>query len=121
MVEVRNPERELRRLRLRLVVAMLFAVACFGLLVARFAWLQVHRYEDFHAQAEENRISLLPVPPSRGLIYDRNGVLLAENVSAYTLELSPKRIGYAKLDATIDALNSRLELLETKRRARKAA
>ncbi|MFP5412032.1 MAG: penicillin-binding protein 2 [Gammaproteobacteria bacterium] len=116
MVEVRNPERELRRLRLRLVVAMLFAVACFGLLVARFAWLQVHRYEDFHAQAEENRISLLPVPPSRGLIYDRNGVLLAENVSAYTLELSPKRIGYAKLDATIDALTRIVEVTPLERR-----
>jgi len=117
MVEVRNPERELQRLRLRLVFAMLFAIACFGLLAARLAWLQVHRYEDFHAQAEENRIALLPVAPSRGLIYDRNGVLLAENVSAYTLELSPKQIGYAKLDATIDALTEIVEItpLERKR------
>jgi penicillin-binding protein 2 len=116
MVEVRNPERELHRLRLRLVVGMLFVVFCFGLLVARLAWLQVHRYENFHAQAEENRISLLPVAPARGLIYDRNGVLLAENVSAYTLELSPKRIGHARLDETIDALAEIVDITPLERR-----
>ncbi|HRO60820.1 MAG TPA: penicillin-binding protein 2 [Burkholderiaceae bacterium] len=116
MVEVRNTQRELRRLRVRLVVAMLLVVVCFGLLLARFSWLQVHRYEAFHAQAEDNRIALVPVPPSRGLIYDRNGVLLAENVSAYTLELSPKRIGYAKLDETIDALAEIVEITPLERR-----
>lgn len=116
MVEVRNPEIELRRLRTRLIVAMLFVLLCFGLLMARFAWLQVHRYDDFHAQAEENRIALVPAPPSRGLIYDRNGVLLAENVSAYTLELSPKRIGFSRLDATIDALAEIVEISPLERR-----
>lgn len=116
MVEVRNPTRELRQIRLRLAVAMAFAIACFALLGARFAWLQVHRHADFHAQAEDNRIALLPIPPSRGLIYDRNGVLLAENVSAYTLELSPKRIGYAQLDATIDALTEIVDITPLERR-----
>ncbi|MFA7665978.1 MAG: penicillin-binding protein 2 [Burkholderiaceae bacterium] len=116
MVEVRNPERELRQLRLRLAVALAFVIVCFGLLVARFAWLQVHRYADFHAQAEDNRIALLPVAPARGLIYDRNGVLLAENVSAYTLELSPKRIGYARLDETIDALTEIVDISALERR-----
>ena len=116
MVEVRNPERELRQFRLRVLVAMAVAITCFGLLVGRFAWLQVHRYADFHAQAEENRIALLPIPPSRGLIYDRNGVLLAENVSAYTLELSPKQIGYARLDATIDALTAIVDITPLERR-----
>src|SRR5512139_3587781 len=116
MVEVRNTEKELHRLRVRLVVGMLFVILCFGLLTARFVWLQVHRYDDFHAQAEENRIALLPVPPSRGLIYDRNGVLLAEHVSAYTLELSPKRIGLSKLDATIDALGAIVEISQVERR-----
>jgi penicillin-binding protein 2 len=116
VVEVRNTKRELHRLRVRLAVAMLLVVVCFGLLIARFAWLQIHRYADFHAQAEENRISLLPVPPARGLIYDRNGVLLAENVSAYTLELSPKRIGFERLQATIDALGQIVEISPLERR-----
>src|SRR5690606_23506389 len=108
MVEVRDTERDLYRLRLRLAIAMALVLLCFGILVARFSWLQVYRYADFHAQAEDNRIALVPAPPSRGLIFDRNGVLLAENVSAYTLEISPKRV--ASLEDTIAALSEIIEI-----------
>jgi len=108
MVEVRDTERELYQLRLRLVIAMTLVLVCFGVLVARFVYLQVYRYEDFHAQAEDNRIALVPAPPGRGLIFDRNGVLLAENVSAYTLEIAPK--GAAKLEETIAALSGIVEI-----------
>ncbi len=114
MVEVRNHERELHRLRMRLVIAMLAVLACFGVLGARFWWLQIHRYADFHAQAEDNRIALVPAPPSRGLIFDRNGVLLAENVSAYTLELRPMRD--ARLEETIEALSRIVEITPRDRR-----
>ncbi|HLT25381.1 MAG TPA: penicillin-binding protein 2 [Zeimonas sp.] len=114
MVEVRNTERELHRLRVRLAVAMLVVLACFGILGARFWWLQIHRYADFHAQAEDNRIALVPAPPTRGLIFDRNGVLLAENVSAYTLELRPMR--NARLEETIDALSQIVEITPRDRR-----
>src|SRR5690606_14221035 len=108
MVEVRDTERELYQLRLRLVIAMTLVLVCFGVLVARFVYLQVYRYEDFHAQAEDNRIALVPASPGRGLIFDRNGVLLAENVSAYTLEIAPK--GAAKLEETIAALSGIVEI-----------
>ena len=114
MVEVRNAEIELARLRWRLVFALLFALALFGVLVARFVWLQVYRHEQFHAQAEDNRIAVVPVPPARGLIYDRNGVLLAENVSAYTLELAPRQI--ANLEKTIDELSQIVEIGPRERR-----
>ncbi len=114
MVEVRNPERELHRLRVRLAVATLVVLGCFGLLGARFWWLQIYRYADFHAQAEDNRIALVPAPPSRGLIFDRNGVLLAENVSAYTLELTPMR--NARLEETIEALSQVVEISARDRR-----
>ena len=70
MVEVRDTERDLYQLRLRLAIAMGLVLVCFGILVARFVYLQVYRYEDFHAQAEENRIALVPAPPARGLIFD---------------------------------------------------
>ncbi|MGA0796693.1 MAG: penicillin-binding protein 2, partial [Quisquiliibacterium sp.] len=92
MIEVRDTGREVRRLRWRLALAWLLMVGCFGLLSARFYWLQVHRYEAFHAQAEDNRIALVPIPPARGLIYDRNGVLLADNRPAYTLEIIPEQV-----------------------------
>jgi penicillin-binding protein 2 len=108
MVEVRDTERDLYQLRLRLVIAMTVVLVCFGVLVARFVYLQVYRYDDFHAQAEDNRIALVPAPPGRGLIFDRNGVLLAENVSAYTLEIAPKRA--ARLEETIAALSGIVEI-----------
>lgn len=108
MVEVRDTELDLYRLRLRLAIAMALVIVCFGLLIGRFVYLQVYRYADFHAQAEDNRIALVPAPPVRGLIFDRNGVLLAENVSAYTLELSPRRA--AGLDDTIAALSGIVEI-----------
>ena len=114
MVEVRNPEREQYRLRVRLGVATAMVVICFGILIARFTYLQVYRYADFHSQAEDNRISLVPVAPSRGLIYDRNGLLLADNVSAYTLEIVPNMV--ASLERTIDELNTVIEISPRDRR-----
>jgi hypothetical protein len=66
------------------------------------------RHDEFHEQAEDNRIAVVPVPPARGLIYDRNGVLLAENVSAYTLELAPRQI--ATSTKTIDELAQIVEI-----------
>ena len=70
-MEVRDPEVDLRRMRIRLGVAMLLTVFCFGLLAARFYYLQVVRFTEFHSQAEDNRITLIPVPPQRGQITDR--------------------------------------------------
>ncbi len=108
MVEVRNSGADLHRMRLRLGFALVFVLVLFGLLVVRFLYLQVWRYADYHAQAEDNRISLVPETPGRGLIHDRNGVLLAENVSAFTLELTPARI--ADLEVTIDAIAGVIEI-----------
>ena len=80
----------MRRLRIRLASPWLWSIACFGLLASRFYYLQVVRYNDFHAQAEDNRITLIPVPPQRGQITDRNGIVLAENVFSYALEIAPR-------------------------------
>jgi penicillin-binding protein 2 len=114
MVEVRNSELELHRLRIRLGFALAFVLTLFGLLIARFSYLQVYRYDDFHSQAEDNRISLVPVAPTRGLIYDRNGILMADNISAYTLELVPSLI--SNLDRTIDELGKIVDINSRDRR-----
>lgn len=114
MVEVRNPELELHRLRLRLGFALAFVLTLFGILAARFSYLQVYRFSDFHSQAEDNRISLVPVAPTRGLIYDRNGILMADNIAAYTLELVPSLI--PNLDRTIDELAKVIEINTRDRR-----
>ena len=114
MSEVRDSGEELRRVRVRLGVLWMLVLACFGLLAARFLYLQVFRYEDFQAQAEDNRIALVPIPPQRGLIYDRNGVLLADNIPAFTLEIVPNRAG--DVERTIDALSQVVEVTARDRR-----
>ncbi|MCL4746183.1 MAG: penicillin-binding protein 2, partial [Burkholderiaceae bacterium] len=114
MIEVRNTERELGRMRMRLGLTWLVVLACFAALAARMVYLQVVRYADFHAQAEDNRIALLPLPPPRGLIYDRNGVLLADNLPAYTLELIPERV--ADIERTVDDLAGVIEISPRDRR-----
>ncbi|HEY5634604.1 MAG TPA: penicillin-binding protein 2 [Burkholderiaceae bacterium] len=114
MVEVRNTERDLARIRMRLGLTWLVVLACFAILAARFVYLQVARHADFHAQAEDNRIALLPLPPPRGLIYDRNDVLLADNLPAYTLELIPERM--ADIDGAIEDLSQVIEVTPRDRR-----
>ncbi|MFN3984683.1 MAG: penicillin-binding protein 2 [Rhodocyclaceae bacterium] len=102
MTEFRRPKEELAAFRRRVLVALLFVLVCFGLLAGRFYYLQVSRYDYFHSRAEGNRIALLPVVPNRGVIVDRNGVVLARNYSAYTLEINPSRV--RNLEAMIDEL-----------------
>ncbi|HEU4622809.1 MAG TPA: penicillin-binding protein 2 [Burkholderiaceae bacterium] len=113
---MRDTERELRRFRLRLLVASLVMLGCFGLLIARFVWLQVWRYDQYHSQAEDNRISVVPVPPQRGLIVDRNGIVLARNYSAYTLEITPSKIT-GPIDGLIDELAQVVDIQPRHRRS----
>ncbi|HRQ56381.1 MAG TPA: penicillin-binding protein 2 [Azoarcus taiwanensis] len=114
MTEFRSPDAELAAFRRRLLVAALFVTVCFGLLAARFYYLQVVRFDYFHARAEGNRIAVLPVVPNRGVIVDRNGTLLARNYSVLTLEINPARV--RNLDATIDALGEIVTIEERDRR-----
>ena len=78
---------------------LVFAAFC-GLF-ARFFYLQVVQHEHYQTLAETNRIAIVPIVPNRGVITDRNGVVLAQSYSAYTLEITPSRI--RNLDETIDA------------------
>ncbi|HWU97187.1 MAG TPA: penicillin-binding protein 2 [Oxalicibacterium sp.] len=103
MTELKDTERELHRFRLRLSVAGVVVFVLFACLLTRFVWLQVFKHNDYVAQAEENRISVVPVVPNRGLIMDRNGVVLARNFSAYTLEITPTKLN-GNLEDVIDEL-----------------
>ena len=77
MVVFKNPQQELSRLRMRLVAAGGFVLVCFALLVARLVYLQIVQHEQFSDRAEANRVTVVPIVPNRGLIVDRNGVVLA--------------------------------------------
>jgi len=100
---LRNPEREVFYFRTRLLVASTVVVGGFLLLLLRFTWLQVIRHADFYAQAEQNRIALVPVTANRGLIKDRNGAIIAKNYSAYTLEIAMDQV--RNVETTIDELS----------------
>jgi penicillin-binding protein 2 len=71
-------------------------LVCFFLLVGRLWYLQVDRYEGLAARADENRIAVVPIPPRRGEILDRNGVALARNYRDYTLEVVPAEVSDLK-------------------------
>ncbi|WP_348755809.1 penicillin-binding protein 2 [uncultured Aquincola sp.] len=114
MTEIKNLEREISRFRGRLVAAGLFVLLGFGLIATRMVYLQIYRHEELATRAEANRIAVLPVVPNRGLIVDRNGVVLATNYSAYTLEITPSKAG--DLEATIDALSHLVEIQQRDRR-----
>ena len=106
MSYLRDVEQEIDRFRGRVIAAAGFVLLAFVLLAVRLVYLQVVRHEELATQAEANRIAVVPIVPNRGLIVDRNGVVLATNYSAYTLEIAPPKGKDAAvhLEALIDEL-----------------
>ncbi len=90
--ELKNYQNEQHNFKLRLGVLGLVVLTAFSLLVARFYYLQINRYDYYQTLAENNRISIVPITPNRGLISDRNGVILAHNFFVYTLEITPAKV-----------------------------
>jgi penicillin-binding protein 2 len=86
----------------RAIAGFVIILACLLGLAARFVVLQVLRHEEFSTRADANRIKLRPIPPARGLIYDRNGVLLADNTAAFRLEVVPEQV--KDMQRTLEAL-----------------
>jgi penicillin-binding protein 2 len=86
----------------RLIFAAIFAGILFIVLMARLSILQVVEHEHFDVLSKRNRVDIEPLPPQRGLIYDRNGVVLAENIPTFSLELIPEKV--VELDETLSEL-----------------
>ena len=107
-MEFKNPEQELQHFHRRLASVGSLVLLAFALLFARFVWLQVVQHAYYQTRAEDNRISLVPIQPNRGLIVDRNGNVMAHNYSAYTLEITPSKV--ADLEKTIDGLEQVIEI-----------
>lgn len=108
MSELKNYLHEQYYFRLRLGVAALMVMALFSVLAARFFYLQLNQHEHFQTLAENNRISLTPIVPNRGLILDKNGVILAHNFFVYTLEITPSKV--QNLEATINEISQFIEI-----------
>lgn len=114
MTELRNVEMDLARFRARIFVVSLVVLGCFLLLIARLVYLQVWRHDDLREQAESNRTSIVPIVPNRGLITDRNGIILASNYSAYTLEITPSKS--RGVEQTIEDLATVIDITPRDRR-----
>jgi penicillin-binding protein 2 len=108
VAELRNRERELQQFQLRIGIAGAAVLVFFSLLAARFFFLQVLQHDHYASRAEDNRISIVPVAPSRGLIMDRNGAVLARNISGYTLEIYPRRV--RSIERAIDQVAELIEI-----------
>ncbi len=116
---LRNVEYDLRRFRARVLIASLMVLVVFSLLCLRLMYLQLWRYQEFSAQAESNRTAIVPIVPNRGVIMDRNGIVLATNYSAYTLEITPSKV-VEPLDEVIEQLAELIDIQgRDKRRFRK--
>ncbi len=107
-VELRDHQRELYYFQLRLAIVGSAVLFAFFLLLVRFFYVQVIQHEYYHTLAEQNRIFIVPVVPNRGLILDRNGVVLAHNFAAYTLEITPSLV--EDLEQTITELSTLVEV-----------
>jgi penicillin-binding protein 2 len=112
--ELRDPAHELKRFKARLLLLGFGVFLALGLLAGRFAWLQLVRHDHFATLAESNRITSVPVPPSRGIITDRNGIILANDYSAYTVEIIPSKT--KNVDETIEAIAQLVEITPKDRR-----
>lgn len=113
-VELRDHLQQLRSFHIRLAIGAVLIVLLFCLLLARFFYLQIHRGEHYTTLAEANRISIMPLVPNRGLIFDRNGEILAQNHTIYALEIVPNKV--ANLEVAIDELASLIEITAEDRR-----
>ncbi len=105
---IRDPHAEAALFGRRVLVSLVVVAAVFGILLANMYKLQVKQHERFQTRSNDNRIKVVPLPPNRGLIYDRNGHILAENKPVLSLEITPEKV--ADLDDTLVRLQRLLDI-----------
>lgn len=94
----------------RIILVVILTIAITITLASRLAWLQIHSHGYYSNLAEDNRVKLSPIPPGRGLIYDRNGALLAENLPGFSLEITPEEV--KDMPALLEDLSQVLKIEE---------
>lgn len=105
---VKDHNSEIRLFNNRLITVAIIILLLSITLIGRFYFLQIVQHEQYTLLSEKNQFALLPIPPTRGLIYDRNGVILARNVAVFNLEIIPDRI--EDMQKTIGALQQIIDI-----------
>lgn len=101
---LKDPYHEVRIFTVRMLVAAVFVVACFCVLLYRYYDLQINQFEKYRTESDRNRVQLQPLPPRRGLIYDRNGLVLADNAPSFSLTITKEKV--SDLNKTIALIRS---------------
>lgn len=109
-IPIKNHQQEIQLITHRSLLALFFIVLFIILLVVRLSYLQLYKHDVYTTLSTNNWLDLVPIEPTRGLVYDRNGVLLAENIPIFSLDLIPNEI--PNLSATVKALGKLVELSE---------
>lgn len=109
----RDAKKELKIFRSRAIILAILVFLMLCALVWRMTYLQISLHEKYFDLSENNRLQLRPIAPKRGLIYDRNGVLLAENIPTYSLTITPERV--YDMDKTLAFLEELVGLSENTR------
>ena len=104
---------ETRLITNRAILLLMAGGLLLSILLVRLLYLQVISHEHYTTLSEDNRVNLQPLPPNRGLIFDRNGILLAENLPSYRLEITPEQVD--DMGATLGALEDIIEISDTDR------
>ncbi|KYN85976.1 penicillin-binding protein 2 [Vibrio cidicii] len=118
---IRDYQAEARLFARRAIVSFIGIIALMGVLVANLYNIQVNQYQDYKTRSNDNRIKIVPIAPNRGLIYDRNGVLLAENRPVFDLEITPEKVKnmqetIAQLQTIVDITPEQIERFERERK-----
>jgi len=116
---IKDERDELRLFKHRAWVGFICIALCILALLGRYVWLQVFAFDSFATRSENNRVAVRPVVPNRGLIYDRRGRVIAENIPAYRLEIVPEMVPgkLPELEALLDELAVLIDLSEDERAA----
>lgn len=109
-IPIKDYFRETRIFNARLIFAAAAALLLIALVLLRLVWLQIFSHRHYDTLSEVNRVRPIPIPPPRGLILDRNGVVLVQNFPVYTLEIVPEQVG--RMDDTLAQLGGLVRLTE---------
>jgi penicillin-binding protein 2 len=109
-IALKDQNLEARVYSARTITAIALVVGLLSVILARYYSLQISEFEVYSTQSEKNRVQLQPLPPKRGLIYDRNGILIADNRPSFILSIVRERI--SDLDATLAELQELIEISE---------
>lgn len=110
-IHIKDQAVESRLFRRRAVTALALIIAALLGVFARAFWLQVSNHEHYSTLSRNNRVKLVPIPPTRGLIFDRNGVVLAENIPSFSLEVIPEQVD--DIDETLAGLRGLIQISDS--------